>query len=81
MMADDEDHEDTSTTSGAPNLDDMLRILIATDNHLGYMERDPIRGNDSFVSFEEILQQARKLKVDFVLLGGDLFHENKPSRR
>jgi double-strand break repair protein MRE11 len=36
--------------------DDILRILIATDNHLGYMEKDPIRGNDSFLTFEEILQ-------------------------
>jgi len=77
-----EEHSSTGTTdNGAPKPDDLLRILIATDNHLGYMERDPIRGNDSFVSFEEILQQARKLKVDFVLLGGDMFHENKPSRR
>ena len=28
-----------------PNL---FRILIATDNHLGAHERDPIRKNDSF---------------------------------
>jgi double-strand break repair protein MRE11 len=59
---------------------DTLRILVATDNHLGFMERDPIRGNDSFVTFEEILQLAKAQQVDFILLGGDLFHENKPSR-
>lgn len=34
--------------------------------------------NDSFVTFEEILQVGRDENVDFVLLGGDLFHENKP---
>ena len=40
-----------------------------------------IIGNDSFVTFEEILNYGRTLKADFVLLGGDLFHENKPSRK
>ncbi|CAN0347285.1 unnamed protein product, partial [Ectocarpus sp. 12 AP-2014] len=45
------------------------------------MERDPVRGKDSFAAFEEMLLLAKERKVDFVLLGGDLFHENKPSRR
>ncbi|KAJ2823128.1 meiotic recombination [Coemansia furcata] len=58
-----------------------LSILVATDNHLGYMERDPIRGQDSFHAFSEIMQLARDRKVDMVLLGGDLFHDNKPSRK
>ncbi|KAI9345293.1 putative meiotic DNA double-strand break processing-related protein, partial [Obelidium mucronatum] len=58
-----------------------FRILIATDNHLGYLEKDPIRGNDSFEAFHEILTIARDRKVDFILLGGDLFHDNKPSRK
>jgi double-strand break repair protein MRE11 len=40
-----------------------------------------VRGNDSFQTFEEILQLARQFEVDALLLGGDLFHENKPSRR
>jgi len=34
--------------------------------------------NDSFNTFEEILTIAKTEEVDFVLLGGDLFHENKP---
>ncbi|CAM9719316.1 unnamed protein product [Ectocarpus sp. 4 AP-2014] len=57
--------------------------MVATDSHLGqvYMERDPVRGKDSFAAFEEMLLLAKERKVDFVLLGGDLFHENKPSRR
>lgn len=59
---------------------DIIRMLIATDIHLGYNEKDPVRGNDSFVTFEEILAYARKYHVDLVLLGGDLFHENKPTR-
>ena len=58
----------------------QLRLLIATDNHLGVYEDDEIRKHDSFVAFEEILQHAHRLKVDALLLGGDLFHDNKPSR-
>ncbi|CAM9386970.1 unnamed protein product, partial [Ectocarpus sp. 12 AP-2014] len=60
---------------------ESLSIMVATDSHLGYMERDPVRGKDSFAAFEEMLLLAKERKVDFVLLGGDLFHENKPSRR
>ncbi|KAM6946400.1 double-strand break repair protein MRE11 [Aplochiton taeniatus] len=65
------------------NLDDKdtFKILIATDIHLGFMEKDAIRGNDTFNSLEEILKCAKTNQVDFILLGGDLFHENKPSRR
>ncbi|KAK1216639.1 meiotic recombination [Marasmius sp. AFHP31] len=54
---------------------DTIRILLATDNHIGYLERDPIRGQDSINTFKEILQLARKHDAT-----GDLFHENKPSR-
>ncbi|KAI9100674.1 putative nuclease Mre11 [Phlyctochytrium arcticum] len=60
---------------------DTFKILIATDNHIGYMEKDPIRGTDSYDAFEEILKQAQANEVDMLLLGGDLFHDNKPSRR
>jgi hypothetical protein len=108
---------------------DLLRILIATDNHLvslfievaaliarfaaqgslpghpcfavleiscdvahnhllcpiccvtqGVWETDDVRKDDSFNTFEEILQLAVEHRADFVLLGGDLFHDNKPSR-
>ncbi|KAI0293920.1 DNA repair exonuclease [Russula brevipes] len=60
--------------------EDTIRILLATDNHIGYLERDPIRGQDSVNTFKEILQLAVKNDVDFILLAGDLFHENRPSR-
>lgn len=56
-----------------------IRILVASDIHLGYLETDTVRGNDSFVTFEEILEHALDQEVDMVLLGGDLFHINKPS--
>lgn len=61
--------------------DDIIRIVVATDNHLGFAERDPIRCNDSSAAFEEVLRTSRHMKADFVLLAGDMFHENKPSRR
>lgn len=81
--------------------ENTFNILIATDIHLGFLEKHPVRGmvklkqyklqslqtififkgNDSFVTFEEILHYGKSMKADFVLLGGDLFHENKPSRR
>uniref|UniRef100_A0A803T602 Double-strand break repair protein MRE11 n=1 Tax=Anolis carolinensis TaxID=28377 RepID=A0A803T602_ANOCA len=46
-----------------------------------YLEKDAARGNDTFVTFDEILKLAQDHEVDFILLGGDLFHENKPSRK
>ncbi|CAL4135342.1 unnamed protein product [Meganyctiphanes norvegica] len=58
-----------------------FKILVATDNHLGVWEKNPERGNDSFETFEEVLAIAVEQDVDFILLEGDLFHENKPSRQ
>jgi double-strand break repair protein MRE11 len=40
-----------------------LRIMVSTDNHLGYLERDPVRGNDSFAAFEEVLLLSKRHKV------------------
>ncbi|WFD29282.1 meiotic recombination [Malassezia sp. CBS 17886] len=56
-----------------------VRFLLMSDTHLGYLERDPVRGEDSFCAFEEALQRAQELDVDFILHAGDLFHDNKPS--
>ncbi|KAJ6129261.1 hypothetical protein N7512_002041 [Penicillium capsulatum] len=60
---------------------ETIRILVSTDNHVGYNERDPIRGDDSWKSFHEVMCLAKDQDVDMVLLAGDLFHENKPSRK
>lgn len=54
---------------------------MSTDNHVGFEERDPIRKDDSWRSFEEVMKLARKQDVDMILLAGDLFHDNKPSRK
>ncbi|KAH6656682.1 Metallo-dependent phosphatase-like protein [Truncatella angustata] len=61
--------------------EDTIRILVATDNHVGYEERDSIRKDDSWQTFDEIMTLAKTQDVDMVLLAGDLFHENKPSRK
>ncbi|KAM0717111.1 hypothetical protein Q7P37_006963 [Cladosporium fusiforme] len=60
---------------------DTIRVLVSTDNHVGYNERDPIRGDDSWKAFDEVMCLAKERDVDMVLLAGDLFHENKPSRK
>lgn len=76
--------EDGGAPCGAPGEegggDSAFKILIATDTHLGFKGEDPVRGNDSFRTFEEVLQIGRREKVDFVLHAGDLFDENKPNR-
>ena len=48
-----------------PVPEDTIRILLATDNHIGYLERDPIRGQDSINTFKEILQLAVKNDVGY----------------
>ena len=84
-MDDSQDHHDSHDFSERLEYDEpeenTLRVLISTDNHLGYCETDPVRGLDSFAAFEEVLYLAKLHKVDMILLGGDLFHHNKPSRR
>lgn len=74
----------TDNTIMVPELepdDNTMRILVSTDNHLGYAENDTVRGLDSFSALEEVLYLAKHYNADMVLLAGDLFHENKPSRR
>lgn len=61
--------------------ENTFRILVASDNHVGYKEDDPIRGGDSFEAFEEVLRIAKDEKVDLLLLGGDLFNETNPSQQ
>lgn len=57
-----------------------LRIFVTTDNHVGYNELDPVRGEDAAKSFDEAMSIALSSDVDFVIQGGDLFHLNKPSK-
>lgn len=61
--------------------ENTIRILITTDNHVGYNENDPITGDDSWKTFHEIMMIAKSHNVDMVLQAGDLFHINKPSKK
>lgn len=72
--------KNNTTNPLRPDPNSVIKILISTDNHLGYFEKDPVRGDDSFRAFEEVLAIAKTNNVDMLLLGGDLFHDNKPSR-
>lgn len=40
-----------------------IRILVSTDNHVGYNERDPVRGDDSWKTFHEIMTIAKERDV------------------
>lgn len=40
-----------------------FKILIATDIHLGYLEKDAIRGNDTYNTLDEILKCAKTNQV------------------
>lgn len=60
---------------------DTFRILLTTDNHVGYMENDKVRGDDSWKTFAEILKIGRDEDVDMIVQGGDLFHINAPTKK
>lgn len=48
-----------------------MLYCTASDNHLGYMESDPIRRNDTLETFKEILTIARDQDVsDWVVYKG-----------
>ena len=44
--------------------EDTFRIIVATDNHLGYKEDDQIRKDDSFDAFDECFRIARERKAE-----------------
>lgn len=60
----------------ASDADDTIKILLATDNHIGYLERDPVRGQDSINTFREVLQLA--VKHDVRLYDAELLSLSSP---
>ena len=49
----------------------ICRILVSSDIHLGFGEKLPIRGDDSFVAFDELLGIGREQRVDVCILGNE----------
>lgn len=41
---------------GSDSVDQGFKILITTDNHMGYREDDKVVGYDSFYAFDETLK-------------------------
>lgn len=41
---------------------------MATDIHLGFMEKDAVRGNDTFATLDEILRLAQQNEVSLVYI-------------
>lgn len=42
--------------SGSHKNENEFKILITTDNHMGFKEDDKVVGNDSFYAFDETLR-------------------------
>jgi double-strand break repair protein MRE11 len=57
-----------------------IRSTIPAHRHSDALSRI-IVGMDSFAAFEEVLYLAKQFRCDMVLIAGDLFHDNRPSRR
>ncbi|GFE53342.1 DNA repair exonuclease [Babesia ovis] len=58
----------------------LFRVIIFTDTHLGHKDSDPVRANDAFNTFQEVLFLAKYLQVDAIFHSGDLFDDSHPSR-
>ena len=43
------DNDEVTIDEGDPDPSETLRILVATDNHLGFGEKYPERQNDSYI--------------------------------
>jgi hypothetical protein len=42
---------------------DSIRILVATDSHVGYAERETLRKDDSWQAFDEVMSLAKSQDV------------------
>ena len=65
-----------------------MRILHFSDTHLGYNDLDILDENninqreaDFYDAFTQVVNQIIKIKPDFIIHTGDLFHRSSPSNR
>ena len=57
-----------------------MKFAHLSDVHLGFQKQESLQKIEQQV-FEKILDQCISLKVDFILIPGDLFHVNIPEMR
>jgi len=65
-----------------------LKILHYSDTHLGYNDLDILnddninqREADFYDAFSQVVDQIEKIKPDYIIHTGDLFHRSSPSNR
>ncbi len=59
-----------------------MKFVHIADLHLGRTQfNQPFRYDDYLKAFRETIEKSVKMKVDFILIAGDLFHVSKPSPR
>jgi len=74
-------HPTTYNMAAAANNADVLRMVVASDLHLGYECHDALQFEEPFEAFEEVLRMAVQHRADLVVLTGNIFHSPNPSRR
>lgn len=50
--------------------ENTIKVLVTSNLHVGFAEREPLRSSDSISTFQEVLQAAKAEAVDFVLITG-----------
>jgi len=65
-----------------------VKILHFSDTHLGYNDLDILDENninqreaDFYDAFSQVVEQIKKIKPDYIIHTGDLFHRSSPSNR
>lgn len=58
----------------------VFKLAVSSNNFLGFSSSHPIRKNDCFDVFDEVLKRCRFLNVDVLTLGGNLFDQASPSQ-
>ena len=66
MNGDTSENGEVTIEDGDPDPSETLRILIATDNHLGFGEKYPERQNDSYIG-ECLLSYISTMMTNYVL--------------
>ena len=65
-----------------------MKIFHFSDTHLGYSDLDVLneeninqREADFYDAFSQVIEQIKKIKPDYIIHTGDLFHRSSPSNR